>query len=226
MALATLTALTILLSPPARACRTHRSVTTSQRSVWKRSGPLERAFDRDERPRVRSFSLRFQELAHDSDELVQPVVVQPVPSLVDAEHFCVAKGLDAAVLRRVSRLALLAVEKQGGTVDPGPQGGDVPATHVVRRPGAHVVVELPAIGTVLVLVDAVGGQVPCLLGGEVRIFILHAAKSVLDRMVAPGQPAGQAALLADPLVHAHVYGLADALREHARRRGEPLDGHE
>ena len=42
----TLAALTILLKPPARALRTQSRLTTSQRSVWKRSGPLERAFER------------------------------------------------------------------------------------------------------------------------------------------------------------------------------------
>ena len=75
------------------------------------------------------------------------------------------------------------------------------AGHVVGRPGADVVVELPAVGAVLVLVDAVDGEVARLLGGEVRVLLLHAAEGVLDRGVAPGQAAGEPALLADPLVH-------------------------
>ena len=60
-------------SPPARAWRTHRSVTTSQRSVWKRSGPLERAFDRDERPSVASAERLL-------DFTIKPVLV---PDLAD-----------------------------------------------------------------------------------------------------------------------------------------------
>ena len=49
MALCTATAEAILLSPPLAAGRTHKSVTTSTRSVWKRSGPAERALLREER---------------------------------------------------------------------------------------------------------------------------------------------------------------------------------
>ena len=117
-----------------------------------------------------------------------------------------------------ARPALLAVEQERRAGDPRPQELDVAAAHVVGRPRAHVVVELPAIGAVLVLVDAVDGEVARLLGGEMRVLLLHAAEGVLDRGVAPGQPAGQAALLADPLVHALGDRLVRALGEHARRR--------
>jgi hypothetical protein len=47
------TALTTLLMPPDPAGRAHRSAVTSQRSVWNLSGPLERAFEREERGKSR-----------------------------------------------------------------------------------------------------------------------------------------------------------------------------
>jgi hypothetical protein len=57
--LLTLAALTILLKPPARALRTQSRLTTSQRSVWKRRGPLDRAFEREERPSFASMDISF-----------------------------------------------------------------------------------------------------------------------------------------------------------------------
>src|ERR1700693_2118656 len=129
-------------------------------------------------------------------------MVQPMPRLVDADDGGVAKPRGTAVLGRVAGLALLPVQEKGRTVDPRPQVFDVVTGHIVGGPGADVVVELPAVGAVLVLVGALGGQVARLLGGEMRVLLLHAAEGVLDRRVAPGHPAGEAALLTDPVVHA------------------------
>src|SRR5207247_3007104 len=77
---------------------------------------------------------------------------------------------------------------------------------------------------VLVLVDALSGQVPRLLRGEMGILLLHAADGVFDRRVAARQAAGETALLADPLVHALGDGLAAEIGQHARRRADPLAG--
>ena len=97
--------------------------------------------------------------------------------------------------------------------------------HVVGRPRAHVVVELPAVRAVLVLVDAVHGEVARLLGGEVRVLLLHAAEGVLDRGVAPRQAAGQAALLAGSTRPcARRSSSRVALGQRARRGAEALDG--
>src|SRR5439155_11205458 len=165
-----------------------------------------------------------EELPYDREEVIEAVVVQPVPRPLDADDARVAEGLGAPILERVPGPALLAVQQQGGTVDPRPQELDVPARHVVGRPGAHVVVELPAIGAVLVLVDTLGGQVPRLLRGKMRVLLLHPAEGLLDRRVAPGHPAGEVALLSDPLVHALGDGLLATLGEDARRGAESLDG--
>src|SRR3970040_287840 len=121
-------------------------------------------------------------------------MVQPMPRLVDADDSGVAKRRGAAILGRVAGLALLPVQEKGWTVDPRPQVFDVETGHDVWGPGAHVVVDHPAVGAVLVLVDTLGGQVARLLGGEMRVLLLHAAERVLDRGVAPGHPAGEATL--------------------------------
>src|SRR6266542_2432040 len=167
---------------------------------------------------------RPEKLTGDREEVVEAVVVEPVPRPRDADDARVAEGLGAPILERVPGPALLAVQQQGGTVDPRPQELDVAARHVVGRPGAHVVVELPAIGAVLVLVDTLGGQVPRLLRGEMRVLLLHPAEGLLDRRVAPGHPAGEVALLADPLVHALGNGLLATLGQDARRGAESFDG--
>src|SRR5512134_579310 len=135
-----------------------------------------------------------EELPHDPEELVEAVVVQPVARPVDADDRRMAEDIRAAVVGRVAGAALVAVEQEGGTADPRPQELDVAAAHVVGREDADVVVELPAIGAVLVLVRAVDGQVPRLFRREVGVLLLHAMEGVLDRRIAPRQPASKAAL--------------------------------
>ena len=130
----------------------------------------------------------------------------------------------AAVLAGLEAQLSRAVDEQRRAGDARPQRLDVGRGHVVGRPGAHVVVELPAVGAVLVLVDAVQGEVARLLGGEVLVLLLHALEGVLDRGVAARQAAGEAALLVDPGAHALGEGLGEALGQHLRRRAQPLDG--
>src|SRR2546428_8826281 len=190
-----------------------------------RKAPLRRGFSFEKDFAGRSASAA-EELAHDAQEVVQPVVVQPVAGALDADDARVAEVRGAAVGRPITRPALLAVEEQGRAPDPTPQGLDVASGHVVRRKRAHVVVELPGIRAVLVLVRAVHGEVARLLGAEMRVFLLHAPEGVLDARIAPGQPARERALLADPLVHARLDRFRLALGQPLGRRSEALDGHE
>ena len=93
-----------------------------------------------------------------------------------------------------------------------------------RRPGAHVVVELPAKGPVLVLVAAVDRQVSRLRFGEVRIGLLHALEGVFQGGIALRDATGELAQVADPFHQAFV-----ARRRVVRPRGRhahALDGHE
>src|ERR1700674_1663641 len=107
-------------------------------------------------------------------------MMQPMPRLVDADDGSVLKRRRAAVLGRVAGLAFLSVQEKGRAVDSRPQAFNIVTRHIVRGPGAHVIVELPAVRAVLVLVDALGGQMPCLLGGDMRVLALQAAERVLD----------------------------------------------
>src|SRR5262245_64282463 len=100
-----------------------------------------------------------EELADDTEKAVQAIVVHPVTGAVDPDDSSVAEVLGASILGGVAEPALLAVQDQGGTGNARPQPLDVLAAHVVRRPHAQVVVELPAVGPVLVLVDSVSRQV-------------------------------------------------------------------
>src|SRR6267143_5258202 len=168
----------------------------------------------------------YEKRTHDFQELAQPVVVQPVAGTLDADDARVTEVRGAAVGRRIAGPALRAVEQQRRTRDAIPQGLDVATGHVVGRKRAHVVVELPGVGAVLVLVGAVHGEVARLLGGEVWILLLHAPERVLDARIAPRQPPRERALLADPLVHARVDRLGLSLGQPLGGRPEPLDGNE
>src|SRR2546426_3945288 len=66
-----------------------------------------------------------EEPAHDAQEVVQPVVVQPVAGALDADDARVAEVRGAAVGRRITRPALLALEEQGRAPHPPPPGLDV-----------------------------------------------------------------------------------------------------
>src|SRR5215470_10486358 len=170
--------------------------------------------------------LAAEKAPHDAQELREPVVMEPVAGPVDADHLCLTEVADPPVLGGVTGAAFPAVEQEGRARDPRPEQLDVATLHVVGRPRAHVVVELPAVRPVLVLVRAVLGEVPRLLDGEARVLLLHPAEGVLDRAVAARQAAGEVTLLADPLVHALDDRPLLELVELSRRGAETFDGHE
>src|SRR5260221_13620943 len=84
-------------------------------------------------------------------------------------------------------------------------------------------IELPAIGAVLVLVDAVAGKMACLLKREMLVRRLHAGDRVFNRLIAPRQTASEAALRLDPGAQALGHGLCEALGHRLGRRPEPFD---
>src|SRR5581483_11598169 len=205
----------------ATSCR--RIPRTRSAARWRNSWrgcrrPLALVLSREGRGRL------TEEVAHDAEELVEPVVVEPVAGAVDTHHGGVPERRRASVLGRVAGAALLAVEQERGAGDAAPQRLDVPPAHVVGREHPHVVVELPAVGPVLVLVHPVHGQVAGLLRGEVRVLLLHPAEGVLDGGVAAGQAAREAPLLAHPLVHARRDRGRGPLRPCLRGRAQALDG--
>src|SRR5262245_66136937 len=92
-----------------------------------------------------SRALSSEEAPHDAQELRQPIVVEPVSGPVHSDDLCATEVLDPTVGGGIAGTALLAVEQKGRARDPRPQQLDVAAGHVVGRPRAHVVVELPAV---------------------------------------------------------------------------------
>src|SRR5229473_452943 len=68
-------------------------------------------------------------------------------------------------------------------------------------------IELPAIGAVLVLVDAVAGKMACLLKREMLVRRLHAGDRVLNRLIAPRQTASEAAPRLDRDEAPHRVGI-------------------
>src|SRR5438552_18981535 len=102
--------------------------------------------------------------------------MKPVPGALDADARGMAEGPVATVVGGIAGAALLPVQEKRRTGDALPEGLDVPAAHVVRKARAHVVVELRVICPVLVLVHAVAGEVPGLLGREGRGLVLPAPR--------------------------------------------------
>ena len=119
--------------------------------------------------------------------------------------------------------AFLAVDHQRRAADAAPQFLDLVLCHPIGRIGAHIIVELPAIGAVLVLIDAVLRQMTRLLGREMPVCFLHALEGILDRGVAPRQSARQRALLDDPFLHPLMDRHCRALFHLARRGAEAFD---
>src|SRR5690242_12573260 len=127
------------------------------------------------------------------------------------------------VFDRVRRPAFLAINKERRTGNPVPQFLDLGDGHLIGWIGSDIIIEFPAIGPVLVLVDPVLGKVPRLFGGEVPVRLMHAPESVFDRDVAARQTTGKSALLADPGLHAFSNTPPRSFGEAPRRRSEPLD---
>jgi hypothetical protein len=105
---------------------------------------------------------------------VELVVVDPMPGAVERDHAGMPEVAQAAVALRVGGPALLAVDEQGGTGDARQELLDLGLRHSVRRIGARVIVEFPAVSTIFVLVDAMLGQVARLFWREMPVGLLHA----------------------------------------------------
>src|ERR1700730_13583410 len=105
---------------------------------------------------------------------VELVVVNPMPGAVERDHTSMPEVAQATVGLRARGPTFLAVDQQGGTGDARPELIDLGLRHSVGRIGARVIVEFPAVGAILILVDAVLGQVARLLGREMPVGLLHA----------------------------------------------------
>src|SRR5215469_8533372 len=114
----------------------------------------------------------------------QLVVVDPVAGTVERNHTGISEMAQTTVGLGVRRPALLAVNKQGGTGDARPELLDLGLRHAIGRIGARVIVEFPAVGAILVLIDTMLRQMARLLGREMPVGLLHAPQRVLDRGVA------------------------------------------
>ena len=147
---------------------------------------------------------------------------------VDSHHPGVTEMRQAAVLLGIGAPGptLLAVDQQGRAADPAPQLLDLGPAHAIGRVGAHVIIEFPAVGAVLVLVDPVLGQMARLLGREVPVGLLHPLQRVLDRGIAARQAPRKRTLLGDPFLHTLGDRHGRARRHLLRRRPEPFDGDE
>src|SRR3546814_13464279 len=64
---------------------------------------------------------RCQEIGHDPHELVEPIMMHPVPRTGDVGDPRIAEMRRPAVLLRVARPALHAAAEQGRTRDPRPE---------------------------------------------------------------------------------------------------------
>src|SRR5690348_17274641 len=94
-------------------------------------------------PTTAAFMSAFpQEFAHRRGEIVEPVVMHPVPRALEAHDFGGLEVGDATILERVGRPALLAIDEERRAGDAGPELLHLGLRHVVGRPGADVIVEL------------------------------------------------------------------------------------
>ena len=88
---------------------------------------------------------------------------------------------------------------------------------------ARVVVELPGVGTVLVLMRAIDRQVACLFGAEVGVLLGHTRHGVVQTGVAARRAAGVLASILHPTADALVYGSLRLFGDNRRGGAQALD---
>ena len=91
-------------------------------------------------------------MAHENVELV---VVNPMARIGHMDDFGGVEMLGPAILHRIARPTVLAINQQRRAGDAAPEIGVLLRRHAERAVGLHVVVELPGVAAVFVLVDAV-----------------------------------------------------------------------
>ena len=121
-----------------------------------------------------------------------------MPGVVDFVQRRVPKVPQRVVLADAVRIALAGVHDQHRALDALPQRGHVRVRNVVRPWRARVVVELPRVGAVLVLIAAVGGEMPSLRWGEMWVRFLHPLVGVFQGGVAARHPGSQGVVGVDP----------------------------
>ena len=100
------------------------------------------------------------------------------------------------------------------------------AGHVVGGPEPDILVEFPAIGPVLVLVDPVFGQMAGLFRREMGVGFAHTGVRVFQGFVAERSAGGVGALFLDPGPHAFVDRFAVGFDVGAGAGAQALDGDE
>src|SRR5262249_16775132 len=126
-------------------------------------------------------------------------MVDPMAGAFYRDEFRISEMTYPPIFQRVRGPALPAVNEERRTGNALPQLLHLADRHLIRPVRPHIIVELPAIGAVLVLVYPVLRQMQRLLGSEVAVLLLHTPKGILDRGVPARHPPGKGALLADPL---------------------------
>src|SRR6516162_7926228 len=106
---------------------------------------------------------RLQEISDQIEKGIEAIVVHPVSGIFDRHYFRVAKVARPAVVHWVGSPAFLAKDQKRRAADPPPQLFDLDDSLFIGRIGSDVIVEFPAVGAVLVLIDAILGKVPRLL---------------------------------------------------------------
>src|SRR6185437_12752890 len=111
--------------------RTRTSTRSAWAWAWARPGsPIP-----CRRRRRLSCALLPEEIVDGVDEGVEPVVMHPMAGLLEGDDAGRLEMPGAAVLLRVRRPALLAVDEERRAGDARPQRLDIGHGHVIRRPG-------------------------------------------------------------------------------------------
>ena len=105
---------------------------------------------RDTLPRCSALNERQDSRLHG----VEPIVMQPMPGIIDHHLLAVLEVLEGVVLADSVRITLARIDEQHWTLDALPQGNRVVIGKVMRGTRVCVVVELPAERSVLVLATA------------------------------------------------------------------------
>jgi hypothetical protein len=163
----------------------------------------------------------IKECLEHTDYLLGLVVLNPVPGALDLYQFGMPEMREHAGRPGIGQKALAAGNQQRRTPDPGPQRDVVFQRQAVRRAGAQIGIELPAVFAVGIPFQRVGGKMHRLLTGQPRVAGEDSIGAIGHRWIAADFPLRGFVEIGDPFGDPRRSASLFAPENWSRRRAPP-----
>ena len=129
--------------------------------------------------------IQGMESLHTVDELIQLVVMHPVTRIGKRLGFHVTvEPVHATIFHRIGSPRFHPLYQQCRAGNATTHGPNIVVRDADGGKHTYVVIELPAVRSILVLVGAMNRQVPRLLLGQMRVLFLHTLECVFQSCIA------------------------------------------